>query len=60
MGTSTSMGNSVKAELPKKARMFQEWPWVSCGIELVLKLHQKCLGVVKVVMGFHHMNQEAN
>ena len=29
MGTSTSKGAGVEAGLPKKARVFQKWPWVS-------------------------------
>ena len=29
MGTPTSTGAGVKVGLPKKARMSQEWPWVS-------------------------------
>ena len=27
------------------------------GVELVLKLHQVCAGVVKLVMELHHVNQ---
>ena len=27
------------------------------GVELVLELHQECLGVVKLVMELHHVNQ---
>ena len=29
MGTPTSKGAGVEAGLPKKARVSQEWPWVS-------------------------------
>ena len=27
------------------------------GVELVLRLHQECPGVVKLVMEFHHVSQ---
>ena len=29
MGTSTPKGTSVEVGLPRKARVSQEWPWVS-------------------------------
>ena len=28
------------------------------GVELMLRLHQKCLRMVKLVMGLHHVSQE--
>ena len=30
------------------------------GLELVSRLHQECFGVVKLVMGLHHVSQGGN
>ena len=64
MGTPTPKEVGVKAELPRKARESQEWPWVSrsghgclSGVELVLGLHQECSRVVKLVIELHHVSQ---
>ena len=58
MGTPTSKGADVEAGFLKKARVSQEWPWVSRGVELVLRLHQECSGVGKLVMELHYVSQE--
>ena len=67
MGTPTLKGAGVKAGLPRMAWvsqetpwMFREWPWVSRWVELMLRLHQQCPRVVKLVMGLHHVSQGSN
>ena len=71
MGTPTPKGAGVNARLPRKAKVFQEWPWISwewpwmtrerlVRVELVLELYQEYPGVAMPVMGLHHVSQGSN
>ena len=60
MKTPTSKGAGVEAGLLRKARLSQEWPWVSQWGGASIGASLRVSRVVKLVMGLHHVSQEGN
>ena len=60
MGTPTPKEASVEVRLPRKARMSQEWPWVSPWGGASIVASPRVSWVVKLVMELHHVSQGGN